>query len=290
MTTLTELARAKVNLTLTVHGRRSDGYHELESLVAFANLGDRLTMHVDQPFSLLVTGPFASAIDGENLIERAVARLRTCEPKLRFGAFVLEKNLPVAAGIGGGSADAAATLRLIKRANSELSRSIDWHAIAASLGADVPVCLASETVVMRGFGETVSAALSMPQFHAVVVKARGPAIANKTATVFKALAAGPVRVPTLPVFSPPWPTSHAGWLALLARLGNDLEIAASAVMPEIKTVKSALATQPGSLAIGLSGAGPTCFGLYKDAASAALARTALATQHPNWWVVATALG
>ena len=224
MTTLTELARAKVNLTLTVHGKRADGYHELESLVAFAELGDKLTMQVDHPFSLRVTGPFASAIDGDNLIERAVSRLRACEPKLRFGTFVLEKNLPVAAGIGGGSADAAAAVRLIQRANPEVSHSIDWHTIAVSLGADVPVCLASETVVMRGFGETVSEALSMPQFHAVLVKARGPAIAHKTATVFKALAAGPAQVPTPPVFSPPWPTSHAGWLALLARHGNDLEI------------------------------------------------------------------
>ena len=290
MTTLTELARAKINLTLTVHGRRGDGYHELESLVAFANLGDRLTMHVDQPFSLLVTGPFASAINGENLIERAVARLQTCEPNLRFGAFVLEKNLPVAAGIGGGSTDAAAALRLISRANPKFSRSIDWHAVAAGLGADVPVCLASETAVMRGFGETITAALSMPQSHAVLVNSRRPAIANKTATVFKTLAAGPVPVPILPVLLPPWPTSHAGWLALLARHGNDLEIAASAVLPEIETIKSALAAQPGSIAIRLSGAGPTCFCLYKDAASAALARTALATQHPDWWVVATTLG
>ena len=290
MTALTELARAKVNLTLTVHGRRGDGYHELESLVAFANFGDRLTMHVDRPFSLHVTGPFASAIDGENLIERAVSRLRTCEPPLRFGAFVLEKNLPVAAGIGGGSADAAAALRLIRRANPEVSSSIDWHAIATSLGADVPVCLASETVIMRGFGETVSAALAMPQFHAVLVNACGPAIANKTATVFKALAAAPAQEPTRPVLSPPWPTSHADWAAMLARHGNDLEIAACAVLPEIKTVKSALAAQTNSLTIRLSGAGPTCFGLYENAASAALAHTALATQHTDWWVVATTLG
>lgn len=290
MKILTEPARAKVNLTLTVHGRRADGYHELESLVAFADVGDQLTLTLDRPLSFTVTGPLAGAIDGENLIERVVAVLQSREPRLRFGAFVLEKHLPVAAGIGGGSADAAAVLRLVQRANPERIGSIDWLGLASSLGADVPVCLASETAVMRGFGERLTAPLPMPRLHAVMINARGPKVANKTAQVFRALAAGPVRTVVVPALSPPWPQSRAGWLALVASHSNDLERAATAVMPVIETIKAALASQTGSAAIRLSGAGPTCFALYADVESAQMARKAIAARHPDWWVAAATIG
>jgi 4-diphosphocytidyl-2-C-methyl-D-erythritol kinase len=290
MTTLTERACAKINLTLTVHGKRPDGYHALESLVAFADVGDTLTLDPGMPFSLRVTGPFAAAIDGENLIEKAVAILRPLEPRLAFGAFVLEKKLPVAAGIGGGSADAAAALRLIQRANPTGSKSIDWHAVAASLGADVPVCLASKPVVMRGTGGDLSDILLLPPLHAVLVNARTPRVTNKTAQVFRTLAASPVPSAITPVLSPPWPTAPDGWLALMARHGNDLEAAASEVLPEIKAVKLALGSQPGFEAIRLSGAGPTCFATYPDAALASAARIVIAAKHPDWWVVAATIG
>src|SRR5690606_13758578 len=149
---LTETARAKVNLTLEVLGRRTDGFHELESLVAFAAIGDEVTLRVGAPLGVTVSGPNASAIDGENIAARALAVLVEAAPALVLGGVHIEKRLPVAAGIGGGSADAAAVLRAVARANPELAAAIDWHALAASLGADVPVCLASTAQFMWGIG------------------------------------------------------------------------------------------------------------------------------------------
>jgi 4-diphosphocytidyl-2-C-methyl-D-erythritol kinase len=285
---LTERARAKVNLTLAVHGRRSDGFHELESLVTFADISDQLTLRPGRAFSLRVSGPFAAAIDGENLINRVIAALKTAEPRLQFGEFVLEKNLPVAAGIGGGSADAAAALRLIKCANPQFS--LDWSRIASNIGADIPVCLTSETVVMRGFGERLTALPPVPRFNVVLVNACAPGIANKTAKVFRALHTGAVPHTIAPVLVPPWPTTRAAWIALLARHGNDLEHAATAIMPEIRAIRLALGSQPGSLAVQLSGAGPTCFAIYEGADYAASARNAIAAQHPDWWVADTTIG
>src|SRR5262245_44498933 len=135
---LREIARAKVNLTLTVYGRRADGYHELESLVTFADVGDVVTLAPDAAPSLLITGPFAGDIEGPNLLARVLTLLGECAPGLHQGAVTLEKNLPVAAGLGGGSADAAALLRALRRANPEQSGAVPWHEIAIGLGADVP--------------------------------------------------------------------------------------------------------------------------------------------------------
>ncbi len=132
---LVSQAHAKINLTLRVLGRRADGYHELSSLVLFAGSGDVLRCTPDLPFSLETIGPFAGAIEGGNLVDKAVALALAHEPRLRSGAFVLEKNLPVASGIGGGSADAAAALRILQHLNRDLASAIDWHVIARSVGA-----------------------------------------------------------------------------------------------------------------------------------------------------------
>ena len=147
--TICELARAKINLTLTVLGRRQDGYHEIESLVTFAEAGDRVLLHPGSAYSLASGGTFAGDIIGRNLLERAVHLLREAEPGLRLGAIELEKNLPVAAGLGGGSADAAALLRAVRKANPDRARAVPWEDIAARLGADVPVCLAGKPARQR---------------------------------------------------------------------------------------------------------------------------------------------
>ncbi len=150
MTKFKEFAPAKINLTLRVLGRRPDGYHELESLVAFADVGDWVTLDVSKPVGVTTSGPFAGSIAGANLVEVALRRLVIEAPQLRLGSVHLEKNLPVAAGIGGGSADAAAVIRAVKRANAEQVETLDWNAFALRLGADVPVCLISRAAWMTG--------------------------------------------------------------------------------------------------------------------------------------------
>src|SRR5262245_863742 len=150
-----ELARAKVNLTLTVLGRRPDGYHDLRSLVTFAGVGDRVTLYPGPAWRVTACGPFAGAIEGENLLDRAFDLLRGLKRGLRLGTVALNKALPVAAGLGGGSADAAALLRAVRRANPQHAADIDWQRLAGRLGADVPVCLAGAPAVIAGVGDRV---------------------------------------------------------------------------------------------------------------------------------------
>ncbi len=189
MTAIREIARAKVNLTLSVLGRRPDGYHEIESLVTFADFGDVVSLEPGPATSVTTRGPFAAAIDGPNLLDRALALLREAAPGLHLGAVTLEKNLPVAAGLGGGSADAAALLRAVRRANPELAGSVPWDAVAARLGADVPVCLAGRPALISGIGQTVQPlAHDLPAMAAVLVNPRQPLA---TAAVYRALDAPP---------------------------------------------------------------------------------------------------
>ncbi len=150
---IVECARAKINLTLSVVGRRSDGYHELRSLVVFADIGDTVTLTLGAPPEVSVTGPFSADIAGRNLVAETLTRLAQAEPRFELGAVTIEKNLPVAAGLGGGSADAAAALRAIKRANPAISDTFDWMGFAAGLGSDVPVCFVNQPSLMWGRGE-----------------------------------------------------------------------------------------------------------------------------------------
>ena len=282
-----EIARAKINLTLRVLGRRADGYHEIESLVAFAAIGDRLALTPGPECRVAVSGPFARDIDGPNLLETALAYLRDLDAKLQLGTVLLEKNLPVAAGLGGGSADAGALLRAVRRANPERAGAVAWHTLAARLGADVPVCLVGVPALISGIGDKVEplgAAYGLPPVAAVLVN---PRLSLPTAQVYAALAAGPAPAGRPPT-EPPGPFSDlASLVEFMRRRGNDLERSATALLPAVADIEAGLAAQPGCYVAAMSGSGPTCFGIFVDDTSAAQAAATLASQHPHWWIVAT---
>jgi 4-diphosphocytidyl-2-C-methyl-D-erythritol kinase len=286
MTTIRELARAKVNLTLAVRGRRADGYHELETLVTFADVGDVLTVTPGDGDTLAVSGPFAPSIVGENLLTRAIALVRKADPGLRIGAVHLEKHLPVAAGLGGGSADAAALLRALLRANKrERADSVPWMEIAARLGADVPMCLGARPAMARGRGERLDPVERLPALHAVLVN---PGMPLATPAVFAALGCSKPPPPA-PTQAPP---GFADLPALLDRMrtaGNDLEAPAVALLPAIGEVKERLRSRPDCRYAAMSGSGPTCFGIFSSAESARRAAVAIAAANPDWWVAPTRL-
>lgn len=281
-----EDAPAKINLTLGVLGRRPDGYHEIESLVAFAGIGDVVTLSPGSGCRVTTSGPFAGDIEGRNLLERTLDLLAERDPQLRLGSIALEKNLPVAAGLGGGSADAAALLRAVRRANPERADHVPWLEVAARLGADVPVCLAGTTALISGIGDRLEplGAPGLPGMAAVLVNPRLPLA---TAQVYRALAAGPVSVSRRPP-APAGPFADlASLIDYMRQHGNDLEPPAVALLPAVAEIKAALAARPGCCLAAMSGSGPTCFGIFVDDASAARATAALAAMHPLWWVVAT---
>lgn len=277
-----ELAPAKINLFLHVTGRRADGYHELDSLIAFADIGDRISALPAPHLSLEISGPFAAGLagDDDNLVLRA-ARLLADEAGVSAGAAItLEKNLPVAAGIGGGSADAAATLRAldvlwgIGMDTASLSR------IGFALGADVPVCLFGGTARVTGIGELIAPAPDLPALGVLLVN---PGIAVSTPAIFKARQ-GPFSIPVT------WPeniTDNAALIEALDATGNDLTAPALATAPEIGAVLEAVGDSKECLLARLSGSGATCFGLFNDAAGATAAARALVAHQPSWWVAAT---
>ncbi len=279
---LTEAAPAKVNLYLHVTGRRDDGYHLLDSLVVFPDIGDALSAEPAETLSLLVTGPFAAklAAGPDNLVLRA-ARSLAAEAGVMTGAHLtLAKHLPVASGIGGGSADAAATLRLLCRLWRLSPDPAVLARLATGLGADVPVCLAGHTARMAGIGEHLERAPVLPACGIVLVN---PGIAVATADVFRARRGAWSEPAVLP----------AGWddMAVMAadlrQLRNDLEPAATALHPMIGVVLDELTAMPGCKLARMSGSGATCFGLYANAASA---REALGQiRRPGWWCWAGSL-
>jgi 4-diphosphocytidyl-2-C-methyl-D-erythritol kinase len=280
---LTETAPAKINLTLRVLGRRADGYHELESLVAFADLADTLTLEPGGTLALDVAGPFAAASGNvsHNLVLKAVSALRERVGGVKAGRFKLVKNIPVAAGVGGGSADAAAALRLLARINDmPLDDERLLHA-ARVVGADVPVCLASKARIMRGVGEQLSPALHLPRLPAVLVN---PGVAVATRDVF-----GKLVIPHQgePLREPPF--SFAGTVAVLRWHGNDLTEAAIACAPVVGDVLTELQSFPEQLLVRMSGSGATCFALFASPAEALAAAQSLQVRHANWWVKAVEL-
>ena len=290
---LIEYGRAKVNLTLQVIGRRVDGYHDLESVVAFADCADRLTLTAGSELSLKTTGPLAEACGEttDNLVLKAARLLAERVPDLKLGAFTLEKVLPVAAGIGGGSADAAAALRLLARLNGLPLDDARMREVALATGADVPVCLASHACDMTGVGETLLP-LDLPDLPCVMVNPRVP-VATKD--VFEALGLrnGELLVGATDVIrSPAWPkqgASIADWVEVLKRVSNDLEAPATRIQPVIGEVLSALRSSDRILLARMSGSGATCFALYSNAADAGRAAQKLRTDHPQWWVHAGTL-
>jgi 4-diphosphocytidyl-2-C-methyl-D-erythritol kinase len=278
-----ELAPAKINLTLTILGRRQDGYHELESLVTFADIGDTVILHPGPDPIVVVTGPFAADIVGSNLLHTALQLLHERDASLRLGAVELVKRLPVAAGLGGGSADAAALLRAVQKANPAATN-YPWQAIAAELGADVPVCFVGCPAIMRGVGERVEALRrpsAFPPLPALLVNPRLPLATQK---VFAAL-----HAPALPANRERATlagaiTSTESLLGIMRTCGNDLEVPATALLPVIGDIKALLGSLPGCELCALSGSGPTCFGIFVSAEDARRGALALAATRPRWWV------
>ena len=288
---VSERAPPKVNLTLRVLGRRAlDGYHELDSLVAFAHdLADEITLTPGPSRAVTTTGPFGGSIAGENQIGVTLACIAQAAPFLTLGAVHLEKNLPIAAGIGGGSADAAAVIRAVRRANTHNDLTgIDWSAIATRIGADVPVCLASRAQRMTGIGEHLTTVQALPELAAVLVNPQVPVPADKTAQVFRKLAAPPLTAQTLAP-SPNHFATRAALLTHMRTIGNDLLAPARAIVPAIDDVLAALADCPSCELSQLSGGGPTCFGIFPDMTSAHTAAVALSQTHPSWWIRASRL-
>ncbi len=287
---LHERARAKINLSLHVLGRRADGYHELESLVVFAGVCDHLYLDARAPASLVVEGPTAATAGAgdDNLVLRAARNLQARAPGLRIGAFRLVKHLPVAAGVGGGSSDAAAALRLLARANDMAGDDPRLMEAARATGADVPVCLSQEARMMRGAGETLGPPLAPAPVPAVLVNPRVPV---ETRAVFArlGLAAGQAygsgahphvgqgaRAETL--------------LAALRKARNDLEDPAGVLAREIVDVLAVLGAARGARLARMSGSGATCFALFENRHRAARAARAIRRDHPGWWARATLLG
>ncbi len=268
-----EPAPAKINLFLRVTGRRPDGYHELESLAVFAGAQDKIHAAAANRLTLGVTGPFAAGLSAgaDNLVLRAASALAAHAGKPAMARLILDKRLPVASGIGGGSADAAATLRALSRLWDIASVPA---ALALALGADVPVCLNSAPALMRGVGEALSAPPAMPVYGLALVN---PGVGVATADVFRART-GPFSTPArLP---DAWQEA-AAMADDLAWLGNDLQAPAMALCPAIGDVLSALRGMPGCLLAQMSGSGATCFGIFATPAQAEAA--AKLNARPGWW-------
>jgi 4-diphosphocytidyl-2-C-methyl-D-erythritol kinase len=280
-----EKAPAKVNLTLRVLGRRADGYHELESLVAFAGVGDALTFAPGDALTLAVSGPTAPAAgdSADNLVLKAARALAERIAGLTLGRFALSKRLPVAAGLGGGSADAAAALRLLAQANGIALADPRLMQAAQATGADVPVCLDPRPRLMRGVGDVLSAPLDLPRLFAVLIN---PGVAVSTRDVFAALSLPPAAPPSQA--GPP--SAPSALLAEIASGRNDLEPPAIELEPVIADVLSVLNKLPGCRLARMSGSGATCFGLFETNAAATAAARTVRVGYPQWWVRATVLG
>jgi 4-diphosphocytidyl-2-C-methyl-D-erythritol kinase len=283
-----ERAPAKVNLTLRVVGRRPDGYHHLESLVVFASVGDALTLAAGPRLLLSVRGPTAGSSGAltDNLVLKAANALAERVRGFKSGRFVLSKRLPVAAGLGGGSADAAAALRLLARRNHLALDDRHLCEAARSTGADVPVCLDPRARLMSGIGNLLSAPLELPRLAAVLVN---PRVAVPTRGVFEKLAA-PRVVRAAKVSEDYPPTDRASLIEYLTDRGNDLEPPAIALQPVVAEVLEGLRRLSGCRLARMSGSGATCFALFDNARAAAAAARALRERKPDWWVRSAMLG
>lgn len=282
-----EAARAKVNLTLHMKGKRRDGYHELESLVVFADVSDELVFTPASEDRLSLEGPFAGLVDGENLVLKAKRAFASWLGVTVSGDFLLKKNIPVAAGLGGGSSDAAATIRALLKAYDRDEDTKTFIRQSASIGADVPVCLQDSAAWMCGLGERVTPVSGLTPLPALLVN---PGIKLSTAAVFKTLNAKPLQPEEAgaPPSFPGWrnPREAAVWLN---EGRNDLEAPAIALEPAVKKVLDALRRLDDCMLSRLSGSGPTCFGIFLSQDAAAEAASEMRRSYPNWWVQATTL-
>lgn len=275
-------APAKLNLYLHILGRRDDGFHLLDSLICFAGVHDTVLAAPGEDIGLTVTGPHAGALaaDADNLVLRAARYLAEAASVAAGARLTLIKRLPVAAGIGGGSADAAAALRALSELWGVDPGSQVMMEIAGRLGADVPVCLHGTAAYVGGIGEEIEPAPALRPVPLVLVN---PGVPTPTPDVFRARE-GPFGKPDR--FPEP-PTSGAALAALLAARRNDLTDAAVSLQPVVQDCLSAIANRPGVTLARMSGSGATCFGLFDDAAACAAAAAHLSAVNPNWWVVAT---
>jgi len=284
MSALRDKGWAKLNLTLEVLGRRQDGFHELKSLVAFAALGDELHLEPGGGLSLEVEGPFAHAMAGDNLILKAAKSALDKVPDLKLGRFHLTKLLPVAAGLGGGSADAAAALRLIARANPGGIADSELATLAAKIGSDVSVCLSSRPALISGRGEQVE---PVDGFPACGMLLANPGIPLATAAVYAELGAADLQAPPLGgEGTPDFRDDFEQLIAYALPRLNGLEAPAARLVPEIREVLASLLALEETRLARLSGSGPTCFALFATEAEAAHGAAKLAREHPGWWIAA----
>lgn len=277
-------APAKINLALKVLGRRSDGYHTLRSIVVFASEGDSLELLPGSDVSLAIRGPFASGLDNgaNNLVLKAVRLLQERKEGLRIGSFRLDKRLPVASGIGGGSADAAAALRLVAQVNEISLDDNLLQEAALAAGADVPVCLESRARMMGGIGEMLGDPLGLPKLPAVLVN---PGVAVSTPDVFRELGLAPgENRPNESTAELQDVTEIGQLLAILNDEDNDLQEAAGSLAPDIRMALEFVSGTTDCLLARMSGSGATVFGLYPDFDRAESAASYLKTLRPHWWI------
>ena len=288
MTSLRDIGGAKLNLTLEVLGRRPDGFHELRSLVAFAGLGDEIALEPGGALELETQGPFAGQLSGGNLVISAAEAVSAAASGVKLGRFRLLKRLPVAAGLGGGSADAGAALRLIARANPGRVSEAAMALIAARLGSDVTVCLASRPALMTGRGESVEPVRGFPSCGVLLAN---PGVRLSAAAVYAELRPDDLRAS--PLVGEGAPDFHDDFEQLVAYAlprGNDLEAPAARLAPEIREVLAALLALEGPRLVRLSGSGPTCFALFATEAEADREAARLKGEFPQWWIAASTLG
>ncbi|MGN6817281.1 MAG: 4-(cytidine 5'-diphospho)-2-C-methyl-D-erythritol kinase [Sphingomonas sp.] len=304
--TIVEAAPAKINLALHVRARRDDGYHEIETLFAFLRDGDTVSIAESERDSFTLTGPFAPALEGEsgNLVLAARDAFAAAHGPLPPLAITLDKHLPVASGIGGGSADAAATLRGLARL-----KGIDPATladIALELGSDVPACLPGRSAIGGGRGERLEPVSGLTDIPVLLVN---PGVAISTAAVFRGWDGtdrgplvhhhpGPVPGSAAPQIPEDEGLRHGGcrdepgmreWLVIATDSRNDLEAPARAMAPVIGDVVGLLAAQPGVIFARMSGSGATCFALFADQAARTVARVTVAAAHPDWWCLESTL-
>ncbi len=276
-------APAKINLYLHVTGRRSDGYHLLDSLIAFAAVHDDVAVARADDLSLAIEGPFAAALAGEddNLVlraARALAGAAGVEPRARI---TLVKRLPVAGGIGGGSADAAAALHALA-ALWGVPEDLPIAPIALALGADVPMCLDGRAAFAGGIGEELTPVPALPPTPLLLINPGAPLSTPRVFAARQGAFSGPGRFTEAPA-------TAAELAAMLSSRRNDLEPPARALAPAVGAALNALAAAPGCLLARMSGSGATCFALFADEAACAAAARAIAVDHPDWWVAPTRL-
>ncbi|MCF1473174.1 MULTISPECIES: 4-(cytidine 5'-diphospho)-2-C-methyl-D-erythritol kinase [Rhizobium/Agrobacterium group] len=287
MTVFREIAAAKINLALHVTGRRDDGYHLLDTLVTFAEHGDVITVETARQDEFTLSGRFAGQLQSEdpagNLVIRARDLLRTAT--LAKGmlappvAISLQKNLPIASGIGGGSADAAATLRALQRLWESHLEPAALEDLALKLGADVPMCLASTSLRATGIGEDLTPLPALPRFGLLL---GNPLQAVSTPAIFKAM----TRRDNPPIGPLPTLMDQDPWIETLRRLRNDLQPAAETLCPHIAEL-SRMIEATGALVTRMSGSGATCFGLYPTYDAAFAAEKLLLTARPDWYFQAS---